>query len=721
MDKYNLYMISVLVIIALIAIGILLFNKPIESFSNVCTGNGITWFNYYLYLNSTDELNIEAYNKKLSLRYEEITNNTSDQKYGMKSLSSIDELVSRAELFIKQNQVINTSYLPTPPTGFIITEFTDPISYVAHFVSQTLIQTSESTPIFTETTQYKYYKYYPCESTSRHIEQQYAHVPHLDYNPTTDNTNNLANVGVSLNYMMSINDAKILANTFSDCSGFILKTTGELADLDYTTCTDNPTLYAMTFLNTNFKYTITEMTQIPLVSSTTKYVGLKKIAFASQQLSQVADVSQSFSTSLQTKTFSDDKMRTSPLKSKVLDNRNVNYTYCKDKNSLNCCLKLGEKTTEPNNEGGYTPDVHGNAYTAVATSGNLDVDIPFPSINGILDTMDDTPPDATNTAFNTCPYFVDKNADIYARSRTADCCEYSPTNWIPLNELSDEKSQLRSGFPVTNDEMFKDNDINCNAQTMKFSQAGCNTLCSKKAQADPTFSARVRRTNGGYPTFYRRDLGKCVYDEDKCKYPTREACNSQYTDFPDMCPTEAVEACANEKATDSSEGTCNKNMTTNWTNSNPTQNIKNSFCTSNYGVKYTKVGNMNKDYNVQLSKLQGPETKVKIAYNKWNTLGPTVAFVQIWPIEKISGTNTFGRLITMPIEQYPPSSCTGGNDSDMTKSKSNANKLLTNISNTVGMLGTPPYYAIRYSDDISEITIQDANQNIFKADLRESC
>ena len=35
--------------------------------------------------------------------------------------------------------------------------------------------------------------------------------------------------------------------------------------------------------------------------------------------------------------------------------------------------------------------------------------------------------------------------------------------------------------------------------------------------------------------------------------------------------------------------------------------------------------------------------------------------------------------------------------------------------------GKEPYFITYDSDDISEITIQDANQNIFKADLRESC
>ena len=154
----------------------------------------------------------------------------------------------------------------------------------------------------------------------------------------------------------------------------------------------------------------------------------------------------------------------------------------------------------------------------------------------------------------TCPVYIDSTGDVYERQRGAKCCQYassrSPSGYsfaVSNRAMHDGDTTAGTTAGTWLKPTPKNGNDGCDMRPDSgFFQPACNTKCQRLAKADPSSSRDGGET---WPSLYRRDLGRCIYDQHKpsdpynhrCTLPTHEACQSE--GFKEECGAVCREDC----------------------------------------------------------------------------------------------------------------------------------------------------------------------------------
>lgn len=698
-----MYILIILTTIALISAGILFYQynylQQTEEFSGNrhmygCPGGSITWLEKYVFCKTiTDDM--KYYNASLKQDINVLPPDTEEgvRHHADTRLETIyhdalfDELRQKhAALVRKQKEAYSNitegrqqikysnqiSALQKPrPIGYIMR----PGSTDLYFVTDDLLSQNTGKA---GSPAYYFYRYHPCATET--VQKKYT--KKLGVQEDVAEQKNIDTSFIDFGNVMSVKDAKLLSNALGEeCSGF----TGILGSEFIFAENSEDTIFMTNVKFRSLSYTFQITTDSLVTAATTP----------SDQLIGYSNIPQSNDKGILLKSdalqdMNDYLMHTTPdlyrvpLSTKRLSSiiPEGDRRYCRtDGTDTNCCFRIGE-------EKGGSDDTSEKTYCGLGFDAenknsptNTNFDIGFPGIKGAMN--DEKGLDKNMT----CPYYVDTVGDVYRRTRDASCCLYAPTR-NPAQII--HGNEIDNTLVMPNDRMYayaKELSKECDASSENLFQDGCNNICTILATKNGVSRKKINGTTQ-YPTLYRRDLGRCVYDSDgsdpgdKFKLPTKEAC--LYSDFKEgnaNCPTDDI---------------CTKNMMTADSKISDSdldlkqKYVRNEYCSLDSSPTYDKIGNIVKDFDVKVSDLP---LKLLISYNKQTDFAtPPVKPVNITLEEKIQ---------KIPAPKYRTSNLYGRKISEDLK------------LNTGTTIGTSPYWAIRYYPTFGEILIQDNMENLF--------
>jgi hypothetical protein len=431
---------------------------------------------------------------------------------------------------------------------------------------------------------YAYYKYYQCAKNPP-VHDYAAYYLAKQNNVAVLDASSDAHTGLVLQKLtgtLPLADVKLIANGLPDCSGF----TCTLA-YDYKTTPSSVPDSAKNVRDVKLRSVAYEYKNMPVAIDAAN----DQIKDFSENLRPAEGAFVAFEKSRTLRTSND--LMLSPLL------RNL-----KDGISLN----LSQSSSSPTVDGRRRTNVPESGRKKCVDASSRDCCIQLKDVAAITGDFDQELPAVEPIGSDeyekglgsfTCPYYIDHSlqGNVYKRLRQngtneGNCCLYAPS----------QGEYCKNSLPVTDAMMYEGEhvqDMECKraSEGGDFFQDGCNKRCEKMSKGlftwpDGTKSREVFKYDGAnqkvYPKLFRRDLGRCVYEEDKCALPTQEACLQNGAEFNAACDSVCSRKCDGFAEAGSNVAFLQ-------------QYEDNGMCTMDGQVMYEKQGSLLENYNRQLS------------------------------------------------------------------------------------------------------------------------